>query len=411
MTRSFVKATILAVAALSASAGIVNCSSNKSPGEATEGTNGTVGLALEIAPGVTISTVNYHITGPNGFVKDGTIDVANSTQITAVISGLPAGTGYTITLTASNADAGISCIGSAQFEVIARTTTTVTVHLTCQRPKTNGSILVNGTVNICPVVDSVSATAPNSGVVTLSAAGSDLDSAPQPLAFTWAVVSGPGTLNGTTGASTTLTCTGSGTVNVSATVTDGDNVAGCPDTLTIPVSCSPAATTTTTTTTTGGDGGLAGAGGSGGAGGTGGGGSGGSGGTPDAGGACVDQNCLACETAQCPDFILLCSSFASATDRDLCNALVACVRRTSCHTNNTLDCYCGTADATQCLATTGTVANGACKAEIEAAQKTTAPLAIQNQFTDITIPGGAAMSLMLCDNAVCAAECIPYTCQ
>ena len=122
----------------------------------------------------------------------------------------------------------------------------------------------------------------------------------------------------------------------------------------------------------------------------------------------TDPNCDACEIEQCPDYRTFCDGFSGAA-RDNCLAVIACARRTSCHLNNTLDCYCGTADASQCLATTGgIIANGACKAEIEAGQGTTNPTAIQNQYTDVAFPAGAAMSLMLCDNAVCNSECIPY---
>jgi hypothetical protein len=405
-----------------------------------------------VAPGVTINSVNYHITGPGGFVRDGSIDVSTSTTITAVLGGLPAGTGYTITLTASAADGGLNCLGSATFNVVARTTTEVTVHLTCQRPKNTGSVLVDGTLNICPVIDSVATTAPTNGVVSLSSSASDLDSKPSPLAYHWTINSGTATLANANAANTTLTCGATGPVSLTLTVTDGDSTAGCPDSFALSVSCVAATTTAATTVTT-----TTGAAGSGGAGGAGGGtvdagpdsaaGAGGSaagagGGTVDAGpdsatgaggsaagaggaggsaagsggaagsaagsgGAGGDPNCDTCELAQCPDFRTFGDVFAGA-DRAQYDAVVACVRRTSCHLNNTLDCYCGSADATQCLATTGTVANGACKAEIEAGQHTTNPTAIQNQYTDIGLPAGAAMQLMLCDNAVCTAECIPY---
>jgi len=87
--RSFAKATILALAALSASAA-VNCSSNSTKsvpsGEIAEN-NGTVGLQLQIAPGVTISSVNYTVTGPGGFTQTGSIAVGDSTTINAVLSG------------------------------------------------------------------------------------------------------------------------------------------------------------------------------------------------------------------------------------------------------------------------------------------------------------------------------------
>src|SRR4051794_11213195 len=64
--------------------------------------SGTLGLALQLTGGVTLNTVSYAITG-NGVNKTGSIDVRNSTTISATIGGIPAGAGYTITLSASDA--------------------------------------------------------------------------------------------------------------------------------------------------------------------------------------------------------------------------------------------------------------------------------------------------------------------
>jgi hypothetical protein len=130
------------------------------------------------------------------------------------------------------------------------------------------------------------------------------------------------------------------------------------------------------------------------------------------GGSCGNAACLACEANPlpdmgCPEYIPLCTTF-TGTARAQCLALLKCVRDTSCHSVNPLACYCGTADATECLATTGVVANGACKAQIEAAQGTTNPTAIQDAYTNVANPGGSAMSIALCDWALCAEQCIPY---
>jgi hypothetical protein len=52
-------------------------------------TMGEVGLDLQVAQGLTLNTVNYTITGPLAFSRMGTIDVSNSTTVSAVISRIP----------------------------------------------------------------------------------------------------------------------------------------------------------------------------------------------------------------------------------------------------------------------------------------------------------------------------------
>jgi hypothetical protein len=117
-------------------------------------------------------------------------------------------------------------------------------------------------------------------------------------------------------------------------------------------------------------------------------------------------NCDACEIAKCPTHRKYCEGF-SGQQRAACERVVACVRRTSCHSaGNTLDCYCGKADAAECLRPGG--ANGACKSDIEAGQGTTAPDMVQARYDDVQFPAGAALSYMLCDAVVCKADCVPY---
>src|SRR4051812_8520512 len=91
---------------------------------------GSVGLALQVA-GVTLNSVSYTIIG-SAFNKSGTIAVTNSTRISPVIGGIPAGNGYSISLTASDlTSSSISCAGSASFNVTAGATTATQVALQC----------------------------------------------------------------------------------------------------------------------------------------------------------------------------------------------------------------------------------------------------------------------------------------
>jgi len=233
--RSFVRWGILASLV---SAGLVGaCSGPATPGIGStveEGT-GSLQFALQLANGTTVSSASYVITGPGGFTKAASVDVSNSGALSAVIGGLPAGTGYSITITATSTDGTTSCGGSASFNVIAGGTTTVTVHLTCHEAPTTGSVLVNGTINVCPIIDSVSSNPPTGNVIAISSAASDVDSGPQPLSYGWTTTSG--TLSSATAQNPTLTCTAPGVASLTLTVSDGDPA--CNATFNLQETCPP----------------------------------------------------------------------------------------------------------------------------------------------------------------------------
>ncbi|HYQ30113.1 MAG TPA: lamin tail domain-containing protein [Polyangiaceae bacterium] len=247
-------AALLALMGLSVGLSVFGCSAadSSAPAPVANESVGSIGLALQ-AGGVTLNSVSYTIVG-TGFSKSGTIDVKNSTLISAVIGGIPAGTGYSITLSASDAtNNGTTCTGSASFSVTGGATTSTQVHLQCKAPSKTGSLMVSGVLNICPVIDSLSVAPAETTVgsaVGLSASGSDSDHIPSALSYSWS--SSSGTIAGASSPNASLTCTAVGPVTVTLTVSDGD----CTDTLSQTVACSPAAS---------GSGGSAGLGGSGGA--------------------------------------------------------------------------------------------------------------------------------------------------
>src|SRR5690606_38221975 len=88
----------------------------------------------------------------------GSIDVSDSPTISATIGGIPAGSGYTITLLATSVEDETSFTGSAKFDVTAGHTTPVTVHLKGVGASNNGSVAVNATLNLAPVVDELTVT-------------------------------------------------------------------------------------------------------------------------------------------------------------------------------------------------------------------------------------------------------------
>jgi hypothetical protein len=145
--------------------------------QSTDEAMGTVSMDLQIAPGITINTVNWTITNSaTGFNRSGAATVRFSNLISFQTSAVPAGDGYTITLTATSVDGSFTCTGSANFSVTAGHTTPVGLTLSCSTaPANQGTIVVVGTTQICANLDSLGAspleTAVNSQI-SLSASAS-----------------------------------------------------------------------------------------------------------------------------------------------------------------------------------------------------------------------------------------------
>lgn len=200
---------------------------------------GSLGLALELAPGTTLESAAFTITGPAGFAKTGSINVASSRTLTANIGGIPAGDGYSVTLSASSTDGKTSCSGSATFSVTAHATSQIMVHLVCHEAARTGSVALTGSINVCPVLDGISA---NPGEVTvgaslaLSADAHDSDAAPAALTYQWTATGG--VLAQPNSKTPTFTCTSPGTATVGLTVSDGDTAANCADTGSLTINCS-----------------------------------------------------------------------------------------------------------------------------------------------------------------------------
>jgi len=183
---------------------------------------GTVGFELTVAPGVTLDAVTYLITG-NGFEKTGTIDTSDSPIVSGTIGGIPTGSGYTITLTATSAEGDTTFTGSAKFNVTAGQTTSVTIHLNGASASHNGSVSVNGTLNVGPIIDELTATPLTvfvGGEVKLSGAATDPDGAPSALSYYWSTTGG--VIDSPIAPSATLTSDTPGTFTISLTVSDGE---------------------------------------------------------------------------------------------------------------------------------------------------------------------------------------------
>src|SRR5215510_2752212 len=133
--------SLLGALALVSTAAAVGCSRDQNT---QSGDVGSVELALQAAPGVTINVVSYTIGGPNSFSKTGTIDVSNSSTVSTTIGGLPAGNGFAITLMGNSTDGATTCLGGPDtFSVVAGQTVPVSVHLLCHEAPRLGSVKVN----------------------------------------------------------------------------------------------------------------------------------------------------------------------------------------------------------------------------------------------------------------------------
>src|SRR6185437_5509743 len=172
--KSLLNAFLLGAASTAAFAGAQSgCSSTGGAGpEGSEGENGSssvpsedgtgsVGMQLTLPGGAQLTAVNWTITGPGGAstaVQNGTVNVGNSQSVSFLVGRIPAGAGYTITLTATSTDGSTTCLGSATFSITARLTTSVSVALQCTTAAAEaGSALINGTTYACAVWNSLAA--------------------------------------------------------------------------------------------------------------------------------------------------------------------------------------------------------------------------------------------------------------
>jgi hypothetical protein len=88
-------------------------------------------------------------------------------------------------------------------------------------------------------------------------------------------------------------------------------------------------------------------------------------------------------------------------DKQLCLNLLNCMRATNCWVKDPLDCLCGTIDYVECTKH----ANGDCRAEMQAATKTTDPVKNGTLFYDPSVPAGLANRLISCDKENCSQHC------
>ncbi|HVW24741.1 MAG TPA: hypothetical protein VHC69_05195 [Polyangiaceae bacterium] len=197
---------------------------------------GAAGQALEVAPGVTVTSATYRVTNPDGFSSAGTVSVGDSPDVAVPLAGLPPDDGFVIDLAATASDNMTVCMGMTEFDAPADGSTTVVVHLTCGVP--TGAVQITGTTNVCPVVDALQALPTETrvgGRMSLTATAHDSDDGPNPLSYQW--LANGHAINGQTTPNLTFTCTSAGNVSISISVSDGDPA--CNDSSSVTLMCSP----------------------------------------------------------------------------------------------------------------------------------------------------------------------------
>jgi hypothetical protein len=218
------KAFLLAAVTLSVGAVAVNCShrdTSDGPGSAI----GSVGLAITLPSGATVSTVHYSIkNGTNVEVSSGNINTSDpGATVSLVVGGVAAGSGYTIVLTATASD-GSGCMGtSAPFTVVANQSVSVTVLLLCRSTTTTGTINGTGIIDNCPIITSyvVSPLAVSAGgAIDVAAAATDSDPS-DTVTYAWTATAGTFDAAGT--ASTKYHCPAASSQQT-LTITASDNI-------------------------------------------------------------------------------------------------------------------------------------------------------------------------------------------
>jgi len=224
-------AGLVSLCLLAAGAAGLGCSSEADPPVAN-----TVRLELDFGAGVTLSSVNYVLTGPNNFSRTGMFSVGAMPTVTATFQNLPKGNGYDAVIDGTATDGQSTCHAKQMFNVTGSMAAVFMIPLTC-----TGQAAITGSLNVCPVVDELDAIPAEVIVgssIQLTAVAHDPDNGPSPLAVTWSTTGGMLSSQSATGA--TFTCTAAGTFSVTVRAADGPangTDISCADTTSVSVTC------------------------------------------------------------------------------------------------------------------------------------------------------------------------------
>lgn len=201
-----------------------------------DGSVASLELGIELIDGSQVDEVAYSITGNEIDPIDGVVDTSAPESTASVeVFGIPPGTQYLVTMTATTVDGSETCRGSARFDVSEGIVTEVQVMLGCKRAPRFGGVRANGQLNVCADLTKAIASPLQTSVangLALSAEGSDAEG--DPVAYRWRATGG--SLSNPLAAVTTFTCEVPGPQVVEIEVSD-DGFDFCVDFWTIEVDC------------------------------------------------------------------------------------------------------------------------------------------------------------------------------
>jgi hypothetical protein len=205
------------------------------------GRTGNVSLRVTVLSdaSVSVSRVDYRVTGRNLGELAGAIQLAQpATVFSKLVSHVPAGKGYQLSVKATSRDGKFTCEGTAVFDVKANATTQVNLGIGCHEGGGDGGegkVVISIGI-VCPAFRILSWTisplmATVGGTITVSANAPPLASG-APASYRWSA-SGGGAFADPQAASTVYTCTTPGAYTLS--VTASNDV--CRDTQSVPITC------------------------------------------------------------------------------------------------------------------------------------------------------------------------------
>ncbi len=225
---------VMTMAIVAAMALAVSCTSS----DMSDDDTGSVGMELQIAPGVTVNTINWSIkNATTGFSRSASINVRFSNTVSFLAGAIPPGTGYTLALTAVSVDGAFNCAGMAGFDITAGASTPVGLTLSCATASPGqGTVVVTGTTQVCANLDSISAAPLETAVGTPIALSATASAGTLTPTFAWTATAG--TFDNATSATPVFTCPATpGPVVITATALP--SAASCPNTFTqsVTVTC------------------------------------------------------------------------------------------------------------------------------------------------------------------------------
>ena len=197
----------------------------------------SVRLQLDFGGGVTLTSINYDLTGPNSFPERmGTIAVGSTDTITGNFGTpvLPAGMGYDVKVQGLASDGVSTCTGEVVFNMpstdgppdptrVLRSRERLGDHRRVSDDRQPLGLPLRGLRRLLDAARARRGTTPTTARRELTA--------------TWTAASGTLTSTSTTGA--TFTCTAGGPVVVSVSIDDGTPGMQCTDSASVNVICTP----------------------------------------------------------------------------------------------------------------------------------------------------------------------------